>query len=123
MTEQELKTYSELQIKFAEDVKRVAHILNKIDYELTRCQDFYLNKGTVYTHGIEFYGGQDWEEFYGEFPAEMLMWSNEKLQNHVNEVLQKQKAEELAKKLQQAKQEEQKERQELVRLKAKYEML
>lgn len=120
MTQEEFKQYSELQVKFAHDVNRVTNYLGKIDYDLNHITEFYLENGTVFTHGWEYwsYGGQ--EEHTGYFDAEMLTWTDEQLQEYVDKKIKERELESIAQAELTKKQEEERERKELERLKAKY---
>jgi hypothetical protein len=121
MTKEELKTYSELQIKFATDVMRVANILSQIDEDLGYIDRFHLEDGHVYTQGWEYwnYGGQD--EHFGEFDADMLLWTDEQLQEHVAKTLAEREAKKRKEKEHKAKITEEQERKEYERLKEKFE--
>lgn len=74
---------------------------------------------TQYAGSFGGYGGQ--EQHVGKFNAEMMTWSDEKLQKYVNDILAEREVEKLAKESKAAKEKEEKERKELERLKAKYE--
>ena len=110
MTKEELESYRKLQVKFAADVKRVAAILSVIDEGLAFVNDsqFQLRKTIVYINGTEI----DWV-----FNADMLTWSNEKVQEYVDKIIAKRKEERLKEKAEQMK----RELAELARLKKKYE--
>ena len=121
MTKDELKKYKELQEKFERSVDHVTTILSKIPkykenfytYDkvwLDTCEggDF----GEAHTEGWDYYG-----RYRGQFDAEMLTWSDEKLEKYVKDILDKEKRDaEEAKKMV-----EEYERKEYERLKQKYE--
>lgn len=120
MTTEELTLYVALQEKFERSVDHVTTILSKIPkYK----EDFYTyNKvwldtceggdfGEVRTEGWDYCG-----EYSGHFDAEMLTWSDEKLEKYVNDILDKYKKDEEKKK----KWLEEKERKEYERLKEKF---
>ena len=121
MTKEELTLYVDLQEKFERSVEHVTEILSKIPkYN----HDFYTyNKvwldiykggdfGEVNTEGTDCYDG----EYSGHFDAEMLTWSDEKLEKYVKDILDKEKKSEEERKQKQ----EEAERKEYERLKAKY---
>lgn len=121
MTKEELTLYVELQEKFERSVDHVTTILSKIpQYK----EDFYTyNKvwidtceggdfGEVHTEGSDYYGG-----YRGHFDAEMLTWSDEKLEKYVKDILDKEKKSEEERKQKQ----EAAERKEYERLKEKFE--
>ena len=120
MTTEELTLYAALQEKFERSVDHVTTILSKIpQYK----EDFYTyNKvwldtceggdfGEVHTEGWDYHGN-----YSGKFDAEMLTWSDKKLEKYVKDILDKQKrdAEERKQKQEEA------ERKEYERLKEKY---
>lgn len=120
MTTEELTLYVALQKKFERSVDHVTTILSKIPkYK----EDFYTyNKvwldtyeggdfGKVRTEGWDYCG-----EYSGNFDAEMLTWSDEKLEKYVKNILDKEKKYEEA--LNQKK--EAAERKEYERLKEKF---
>jgi hypothetical protein len=119
MTTEELTLYVALQDKFERSVDHVTTMLSKIPKYR---EDFYSydkvwidtsegDFGEVHTEG--------WDccaEYSGHFDAEMLTWSDEKLEKYVKELLDKEKKieEERKQKLEDA------ERKEYKRLKEKY---
>lgn len=120
MTTEELALYVELQEKFERSVDHVTTMLSKIPkYK----HDFYTydkvwldtceggDFGKVRTEGWDYY-----DEYHGHFDAEMLTWSDEKLEKYVNRLLDKEKKieEERKQKLEDA------ERKEYERLKEKF---
>lgn len=120
MTTKELTLYAALQEKFERSVDHVTTILSKIpEYK----RDFYTydkvwldtseggDFGKVHTDGSDQYG-----YYYGSFDAEMLTWSDEKLEKYVKDILDKEKKseEEIKQKKEAA------ERKEYERLKQKY---
>ena len=120
MTTEELKLYVELQEKFERSVNHVTEILSEFPkYK----RDFYTydkvwldtckggDFGEVLTEGCDYY-----EEYHGHFDAEMLTWSDEKLEKYVKDLLDKEKKSEEEK----WKIEEEKERKEYERLKQKF---
>ena len=120
MTIEELTLYVALQEKFERSVDHVTTILSKIPkYK----EDFYTyNKvwidtceggdfGEVYTEGWDRYGN-----YSGNFDAEMLTWSDEKLNKYVKEILDKEKKSEEEK----MRKKEEAERKEYERLKEKF---
>ena len=95
MTTEELTLYVALQEKFERSVDHVTTILSKIpQYK----EDFYTyNKvwldtcdggdfGEVHTEGWDYHGN-----YSGRFDAEMLTWSDEKLEKYVKDILDKEK--------------------------------
>lgn len=91
MTRAELKKYTELQQIFEKDVDRVTNILVK---DQKRYSDFNcynkvwletggLDPDMVHTEGTDTwsYGGE--EHYSGEFPAEWLVWDNDRLRKMV----------------------------------------
>ena len=95
MTTEELTLYVALQEKFERSVDHVTTILSKIpQYK----EDFYNydkvwidtteggDFGEVHTEGWDCYA-----EYSGHFDAEMLTWSDKKLEKYVNGLLDKEK--------------------------------
>ena len=121
MTKEEFKQYSELQEKFAKDVDRVTNYLGKIDSDLNFTDYYYLEDGTVYTFGEETWSYGGYEKHYSDFDAEMLTWTDEQLNDYVNNILAERESEAKRKADAIAKEKEEKERQEYERLKEKYE--
>lgn len=119
MTAEELTLYVALQEKFERSVDRVTRFLSKIPkYK----EDFYTydkvwidtsegDFGEVHTEGWDYFA-----EYSGHFGAEMLTWSDEKLEKYVKGLLDKEKKveEERKQKLEDA------ERKEYERLKEKF---
>ena len=101
MTTEELTLYVALQEKFERSVDHVTTILSKIpQYK----EDFYTydkvwietsdgDFGEVNTQGSDYYGG-----YRGHFDAEMLTWSDEKLEKYVKKLLDKEKEKDEARK-------------------------
>ena len=120
MTTEELTLYVALQEKFERAVDHVTTILSKIPQYR---EDFYTyNKvwldtceggdfGEVHTEGWDYYGN-----YSGQFDAEMLTWSDKKLEKYVKDILDKEKKSEEERKQKQ----EEAERKEYERLKQKY---
>lgn len=119
MTTEELTLYVALQEKFERSVDHVTKILSKIPKYR---EDFYRydkvwidttegDFGEVHTEGWDYT-----TEYSGHFDAEMLTWSDEKLEKYVNEILDKEKKYEEALK----KKQEEAEIKEYERLKEKY---
>ena len=121
MTKEEFKQYSELQEKFAKDVDRVTNYLGKIDSDLNFTDYYYLEDGTVHTFGEETWSYGGYDTHYGYFDAEMLTWTDEQLNEYVNNILAYRELEAKHKADAIAKEKEEKERQEYERLKEKYE--
>ena len=126
MTKEELKQYSELQLKFAKDVNRVANYLGKInddsDYSDLKFIDYYYldEDGQVYTFGEETWNYGGYEKHYGDFDAEMLTWTDEQLREYVDEQIKEREVVASAKAKLSKKQKEEEERREYERLKEKY---
>jgi hypothetical protein len=120
MTKEEFKQYSELQEKFAKDVDRVTNYLGKIDDDLNHITEFYLENGTVFTHGWEYWGYDGQEEHTGYFDAEMLTWSDEQLREYVDKKIKERELEYITQAELAKKQKEEEERREYERLKEKY---
>ena len=121
MTTDELTLYVALQEKFERSVDHVTTILSKIpkykeDFyrydkvwlDTGECGDF----GEVHTEGWDYLARYD-----GHFDAEMLTWSDEKLEKYIKELLDKEKKYEEERKQKQ----EDAERKEYERLKQKFE--
>lgn len=120
MTTEELTLYVKLQEKFERAVDHVTTILSKFP-KFKR--DFYTydkvwldtseggDFGEVRTEGSDYY-----DEYSGHFDAEMLTWSDEKLEKYVNDILDKERKSEEERKQKQ----EEVERKEYERLKEKY---
>ena len=121
MSKEEFKQYSELQVKFANDVMRVIGFLKEIDPDLKFVTEFQLDGGSVQTHGWEYWAFQGSEEHYGGFDAEMLTGTDDQLREYVNKKIKERELESIAKVELSKKQKEEEERRELERLKAKYE--
>ena len=120
MTTEELALYVALQEKFERSVDHVTTMLSKIPkYK----RDFYTydkvwldtseegDFGKVHTDGSDQY-----DNYYGSFDAEMLTWSDKKLEKYVNDILDEYKRDEEKRK----QWIEEKERKEYERLKEKY---
>jgi hypothetical protein len=120
MTTEELTLYAALQEKFERSVDHVTTVLSKIPkYK----RDFYTydkvwldtseegDFGKVHTDGSDQYG-----YYYGSFDAEMLTWSDKKLEKYVNDILDEYKRDEEKRK----QWIEEKERKEYERLKQKF---
>lgn len=120
MTTEELTLYASLQEKFERSVDHVTTVLSKIPkYK----RDFYTydkvwldtgeggDFGEVNTEGSDYY-----DTYSGHFDAEMLTWSDEKLEKYVNDLLDKYKRDEDKQK----QLVEEAERKEYERLKQKY---
>lgn len=120
MTTEELTLYIALQEKFESSVNHVTTILSKIPKFK---EDFYTYSkmwldtceggdfGEVHTEGSDQYG-----YYYGSFDAEMLTWSDDKLEKYVKNILDKEKKSEEERKQKQ----EEAERKEYERLKQKF---
>ena len=82
MTKEELKSYSELQEKFAKDVERVVGHLREVSEDYEYIDMFYLHDdGMIETYGSHYScRWQTSEEYHGSFDAEMLTWTDEELQ-------------------------------------------
>ena len=119
MTTEELTLYVALQEKFERSVNHVTTILSKIPKFK---EDFYTYNrmwietsegdfGEVNTEGSDYYSA-----YHGHFDAEMLTWSDEKLEKYVKDILDKEKKSEEEK----MRKKEEAERREYERLKQKY---
>jgi hypothetical protein len=93
MTKDELKKYKELQEKFEHDVDRITRILSRhkgYRYDFYTYDKVWLELGydgkpdEVYTEGSDQY-----DNYYGSFDADMLTWSDEKLEQFVDDLLEK----------------------------------
>ena len=124
MTKDELMKYKELQEKFEHDVDRITRILSRI--EIYR-HDFYTyNKvwlelgydgkpDEVCTEGSDRYGN-----YFGSFDADMLTWSDEKLEKYVDDLLEKERKEREENEIRRLQKQEDIERKEYERLKQKF---
>lgn len=119
MTTEELALYIALHEKFERSVDHVTMALSKIPKYR---DDFYRydkvwidtsegDLGVVHTEGWDYIA-----EYSGHFDAEMLTWSDEKLEKYVKDILDKYKRDEEERKQQQ----EEVERKEYERLKQKF---
>ena len=124
MTKDELKKYKELQEKFEHDVDRITRILSKIGKY--RYYSYTYNKGwlelgydgkpdEVCTEGRDIY-----ETYFGSFDADMLTWSNEKLEKFVEDSLEKERKEKEEKEIRRLQMKEDIDRKEYERLKQKF---
>ena len=124
MTRAELKKYKELQEKFEHDVDRITTILSRIkEYRM----EFYTynkvwlelgydgNPDEVCTEGSDQY-----DNYFGSFDADMLTWSDEKLEKYVDDLLEKERKEKEEKEIRRLQMQEDRERKEFERLKQKY---
>jgi hypothetical protein len=119
MTTEELTLYVALQEKFERSVDHVTEILSKFPkykrdfhtYDKVWIDTSKGDFGEVRTEGWDYF-----DEYSGHFDAEMLTWSDEKLEKYVNEILDKYKKDEekIKQKI------EEKERKEYERLKQKF---
>ena len=125
MTKEELKKYKELQEKFEHDVDRVVRILSRIkkyryDYFYTY-DKVWLELGydgkpdEVCTEGSDQY-----DNYFGCFDADMLTWSDEKLEKYVDDLLEKERKEKEEKEIRRRQMQEDMERKEFERLKQKF---
>ena len=110
MTQEEFKQYSELHEKFAKDVFRVASFLKEIDEDLNFVSEFQLEDGSVKTHGWEYWAFQGSEEHYGYFDADMLTWTDEELQNYVDQIKKGKEEERIREEIEKARKKEEEER-------------
>ena len=116
MTKEELKQYSELQLKFAKDVNRVANYLGKInddsDYSDLKFIDYYYldEDGQVYTFGEETWNYGGYEKHYGDFDAEMLTWTDDELRKYVDQIKKGKEEERVREEIEKAKKKEEEER-------------
>ena len=110
MTQEEFKQYSELHEKFAKDVFRVVSFLKEIDEDLNFVSEFQLEDGSVKTHGWEYWAFQGSEEHYGYFDADMLTWTDEELQNYVDQIKKGKEEERIREEIEKARKKEEEER-------------
>lgn len=121
MTKEEFKQYSELQEKFAKDVRRVVSFLKEIDEDLNFVNEYQLiDTNQVKTHGWEYWAFQGSEEHYGFFDAEMLTWSDDELKKYVEQIKKGKEEERVREEIEKARKKEEEERKEYERLKEKY---
>ena len=125
MTKDELKKYKELQKKFEHDVDRVVSILSRIKKYRYEC--FYTydkvwlelgydgNPDEVCTEGSDQY-----DNYCGSFDADMLTWSDEKLEKFVDDLLEKERKEKEEKEIRRLQMQEDNDRKEYERLKQKF---
>jgi hypothetical protein len=124
MTKDELKKYKELQEKFERDVDRITRILSRhkgYKYDVYTCNKVWLELGydgkpdEVYTEGRDQY-----DNYFGSFDADMLTWSDEKLEQFVDDLLEKERKEKEEKEIRRRQMQEDMERKEFERLKQKF---
>lgn len=120
MTKEELTLYASLQEKFERSVDHVTTVLSKIPK--FKC-DFYTYDKVWLELGyggkpdeVNTEGSDQYDSYRGSFDAEMLTWSDKKLEKYVNDILDEYKREEEKRK----QWIEEKERKEYERLKEKY---
>ena len=124
MTKDELKKYKELQEKFERDVDRITRILSRIEtyrYEFYTYDKVWLELGydgkpdEVCTEGSDRY-----DNYFGCFDADMLTWSDEKLDKFVYDLLEKERKEKEENEIRRRQMQEDMERKEFERLKQKF---
>ena len=124
MTKDELMKYKELQEKFEHDVDRITRILSRIGkyrYDFYRYDKVWLELGydgkpdEVCTEGSDQY-----DNYFGSFDADMLTWSDEKLEKYVDDLLEKERKEREEYEIQIRQKQEDMERKEFERLKQKF---
>ena len=124
MTKDELMKYKELQEKFEHDVDRITRILSRIGkyrYDFYRYDKVWLELGydgkpdEVCTEGSDQY-----DNYFGSFDADMLTWSDEKLEKYVDDLLEKERKEREEYEIQIRQKQEDTERKEYERLKQKF---
>lgn len=124
MTKEELKKYKELQEKFEHDVDRITTILSRhkgYKYDFYTYNKVWLELGydgkpdEVYTEGSDRY-----DNYFGSFDADMLTWSDEKLEKFVDDLLEKERKEKEEKEIRRLQMQEDRERKEFERLKQKF---
>jgi predicted SAM-dependent methyltransferase len=121
MTQEDFKTYSELQVKFAKDVFRVVGFLKEIDPDLKFVDEFQLlDDGSVKTHGWEYGVYQYQEEHYGFFDSEMLTWTDDELKKYVEQIKNGKEEERVREEIEKAKKKEEEERRIWERLNEKF---
>jgi len=121
MTQEEFKQYSELQEKFAKDVKRIVSFLKEIDEDLNFVDEYQLiDTNQVHTHGWEYWAFQGSEEHYGYFDAEMLTWTDDELKKYVEQIKKGKEEERVREEIEKTRKKEEEERREYERLKEKY---
>ena len=120
MTKEELTLYVKLQEKFERAVDHVTTILSKFP-KFKR--DFYTYNKVWLELGYDgkpdevcTEGSDQYDNYFGSFDAEMLTWSDEKLEKYVNDLLDEYKRDEEKRK----QWIEEKERKEYERLKQKF---
>jgi hypothetical protein len=120
MTKEELTLYVALHEKFERSVDHVTTVLSKIPkYK----RDFYTYDKVWLELGYDgkpdevcTEGSDQYDNYFGSFDAEMLTWSDEKLEKYVNDLLDEYKRDEEKRK----QWIEEKERKEYERLKQKF---
>ena len=111
MTKEELKLYSELQEKFADDVLRVIAYLREINEDFEYVDEFQLiSTNQVKTHGWEYGTFQYQEEHYSYFDAEMLTWTDDELQKYVDQIKKGKEEERVREEIEKARKKEEEER-------------
>ena len=112
MTNEELKSYSELQEKFAKDVERVVGHLREVSEDYEYIDMFYLrDDGMIETYGSHFsYKWQTSDEYHGSFDAEMLTWTDEELKKYVERVKKGKEEKRVREEIEKARKKEEEER-------------
>lgn len=125
MTKDELKKYKELQEKFEHDVARVVRILSRI--EKYRYDYFYTYDKVWLELGYDdkpdevcTEGSDQYDNYFGSFDADMLTWPDEKLEQYVDDLLEKERKEKEEKEIRRYQMQEDIERKEYERLKQKF---
>ena len=125
MTKDELKKYKELQEKFEHDVDRVVRILSRI--EKYRYDYFYTYDKVWLELGYDgkpdevcTEGSDQYDNYCGSFDADMLTWSDEKLEQFVDDYLEKERKEKEENEIRRRQMQEDIDRKEYERLKQKF---
>ena len=125
MTKDELKKYKELQEKFEHDVDRITMILSRIESYRYNC--FYTYDKVWLELGYDgrpdevcTEGSDQYDNYRGRFDADMLTWSDEKLEKYVDDLLEKERKEKEEKEIRKRQMQEDLEKKEFERLKQKY---
>ena len=132
MTKEEIKQYRELDEKFNKECNRVARYLVRFNYEYNYVTDWeiyidHIKEATATSNGEEIHG---WGDCYSRgcymgvenvyFDAELLTYTDEELDNYVNDLIKEKTKEEEEKKRKTEEEKRNKELATLKRLKEKY---
>lgn len=88
MTSREIKKYIKLQDKFQSECERVCRALSKYDKDYSYLSEFRIEDDRVYGEGHETWSYGGYEEYYENFPLNLLQCSDEALTYYVDSLIE-----------------------------------